>query len=160
VKIDSHEHARRLVAWAGPESLANSDQAWLQEHMNSCAACRDFGGNVASAIHALRAIPFAADGELVSSTQLLVRRRALELQRHRERLWMVCIRCTVVTVFGVLSTIALWRGFAWLGAQANLAPSVWQVAFLVLCATPALVAGVLLLVRDTHLADHVGSYQG
>lgn len=158
--IDSHERARRLIALSGPEPLADGDQAWLQDHMNACASCREFAGNIANTIHALRAIPFAADGKLVSTTQQLVRRRALDLQRQRERLWLVCVSCTVVTVFALLSTIALWRGFAWLGAQVNLAPSVWQVAFLVFCGTPALVAGILLLARDTHLADHSGSYQG
>jgi len=65
-----------------------------------------------------------------------------------------------VTLFALLSTFVLWRGFAWVGAQAQLAPSIWQVGFIVFCITPALVAGVLLLARDTHLADHTGSYQG
>jgi hypothetical protein len=41
-----------------------------------------------------------------------------------------------------------------------LASSVWQVGFLVFCVMPALVAGILLLARDTHLADHTGSYEG
>jgi hypothetical protein len=157
---DSHERARRLIALSGPDSLSSSDQAWLQQHVNACPACRNFAESITGTVHALRAIPFAADGRLVAATQQLVRRRALDLQRRRERLWLVCVSCTVVTVFAVLSTIALWQGFAWLGAEAHLAPSIWQVAFLVFCGTPALVAGILLLARDTHLADHAGSYQG
>ncbi len=157
---DSHDRARLLIALEGPEAFSASDQSWLQEHMRGCATCRDFAENVAGAVHALRAIPFAADSRLVATTQQLVRRRALELQRQRERLWLVCVSCTVVTVFAVFSTIALWQGFAWLGAEAHLSPSIWQVAFLVFCGTPALVAGILLLARDTHLADHAGSYQG
>jgi hypothetical protein len=89
-----------------------------------------------------------------------VRRRALELQRHRERLWMVSVSCTAVTLCALLSTVALWRGFEWLGARAQLPSSVWQVAFLVFCVMPALVAAILLLAKDTHLPDHTGSYQG
>lgn len=157
---DSHERARRLITLSGPDSGSTADQAWLEQHMNTCPACRDFAETITGTIQALRTIPFAADGRLVSSTQQVVRRRALDLQRQRERLWLVCISCTMVSVFAVFSTIALWRGFAWLGTATNVASSVWQVAFLVFCATPALVAGILLLARDTHLADHAGSYQG
>jgi hypothetical protein len=54
----------------------------------------------------------------------------------------------------------LWRGFEWLGTRAQLASSVWQVGFLVFCLMPALLAGMLLLAKDKHLADHTGSYTG
>jgi uncharacterized membrane protein len=108
----------------------------------------------------LRAIPIAAERNLVSTTQMRVRRRALELQRHRERMWLVLVSCTAVTLFALLSAVALWRGFEWLGARTQLASSVWQVAFLVFCVLPALVAGIILLAKDKHLADQLGSYRG
>jgi hypothetical protein len=72
----------------------------------------------------------------------------------------------------LLSTVALWRGFAWLGERAQLASSVWQVGFLVFCVMPALLVGILLLAKgthfdrnfdrhfDTHLSDQTGSYRG
>ena len=155
-----HERARNLIALAGPEALSGADRAWLAAHVETCASCRAFAENAVATIHALRAIPIAAERSLVSTTQMRVRRRALELQRQRERLWLVSVSCTAVTLCALLSTVALWRGFAWAGAQAQLAPSIWQVGFLVFCVTPALVVGILLLARDTHLADHTGSYQG
>jgi hypothetical protein len=34
------------------------------------------------------------------------------------------------------------------------------VAFLVFCVLPALVAGIILLAKDKHLADQLGSYRG
>ncbi len=157
---DAHERARTLIALAGPEALPGADQTWLAAHMETCASCRAFAENARETIHALRAIPIAAERSLVSTTQMRVRRRALELQQHRERLWLVSISCTAVTLFALLSAVALWRGFEWLGARAQLASSVWQVGFLVFCVMPALVAGILLLAKDTHLADHTGSYQG
>jgi len=160
VSTDSHERARRLIALTGPEALSGADRAWLAAHVETCASCRAFAENAVATIHALRAIPIAAERSLVSTTQMRVRRRALELQRQRERLWLVSVSCTAVTLCALLSTVALWRGFAWAGAQAQLAPSIWQVGFLVFCVTPALVAGVLLLLRGTHLADHTGSYEG
>jgi predicted anti-sigma-YlaC factor YlaD len=157
---DAHEWARRLVALAGPEALSGADQAWLAAHLETCASCRAFAENARETIHALRAIPIAAERSLVSTTQMRVRRRALELQRHQERLWLVSVSCTAVTLCALLSAVALWRGFEWLGARAQLVPSIWQVGFLVFCLTPALIVGVVLLARDTHLADHTGSYEG
>ena len=108
----------------------------------------------------MRAIPVAAELSLVSTTQRMVRRRALELQRQRERMWLVAVSCTVVTLCALLSTVALWLGFEWLGARAQLASSVWQAGFLVFFVMPALVVAIMLLAKDTHLADHTGSYQG
>jgi hypothetical protein len=108
----------------------------------------------------LRAIPIAAERSLVSATQMRVRRRALELQRQRERLLLVSVSCTAVALCALLSTVALWRGFEWLGTRAQLASSVWQVGFLVFCVMPALLVGILLLAKDKHLADHTGSYTG
>jgi hypothetical protein len=163
---DAHERARRLIALAGADALSDADQrssnAWLAAHMETCASCRAFAENARETIRGLRAIPIAAERSLVSTTQMRVRRRALELQRHREHLWLVSVSCVAVTLCALLSTVALWRGFEWLGARAQLASSVWQVGFLVFCVMPALVAGILLLAKDKgqHLTDHTGSYQG
>jgi predicted anti-sigma-YlaC factor YlaD len=175
---DAHERARRLIALAAPETLSAADRfsdrlsdgsssnAWLATHLETCASCRAFAENAAETIHGLRAIPIAAERSLVSTTQRMVRRRALELQRQRERTWLVAVSCTAVTLCALLSTVALWLGFAWLGARALLASSVWQVGFLVFCVMPALVAAILLLAKDKdrdndkRLADHTGSYQG
>jgi predicted anti-sigma-YlaC factor YlaD len=157
---DAHERARKLIVLAGPEELFGADQTWLAAHLETCASCRAFAENVRETVHGLRTIPIAAERSLVSTTQMRVRRRALELRRHRERLWLVSVSCIAVTLSALLSAVALWRGFEWLGARAQLASSVWQVGFLVFCVMPALVAGILLLARDTHLADHTGSYEG
>jgi predicted anti-sigma-YlaC factor YlaD len=164
VNADAHERARKLIALAGAEELSAHDQvasdAWLAAHLETCAACRVFADNAAEAIRGLRAISVAADPALVSTTQMMVRRRALEMQRHRERLWLVSVSCTAVTLCALLSAVILWRGFEWLGARAQLASPVWQVGFLVFCVMPALVTGMLMLAKDTHLANHTGSYQG
>jgi predicted anti-sigma-YlaC factor YlaD len=132
----------------------------LAAHLETCASCRAFAENAAQTIHGLRAIPIAAERSLVSTTQIRVRRRALELRRNRERLRLVSVSCTAVTLCALLSTVVLWRGFEWLGERAQLASSVWQVGFLVFCVMPALVAAILLLAKDRHLADHTGSYRG
>lgn len=165
---DTHERARKLIALAGPEAFSVADglseqlssNAWLAAHLEACASCRAFAENAAETIHGLRGIPIAAERSLVSTTQMNVRRRALELQRHRERLWLVSVTCTAVTLCALLSAFVLWRGFEWLGARAQWPSSVWQVAFLVFCVMPALVGGILLLAKDKHLASQTGSYHG
>ena len=134
--------------------------AWLAAHLESCDSCRAFAANTAEMIRGLRAIPMAAERSLVATTQTRVRQRALELQRQRERLWLVTVSCVAVTLWALLSTVAMWRGFEWLGERARLASPVWEVGFLVFCVMPALIAALLLLARDTHLADHTGSYEG
>ena len=101
----------------------------MAAHLETCAACRAFADNAAETIRGLRAISMAAEPSLVSTTQMRVRRRALEMQRQRERLWLVSISCTAVTLCALVSAVVLWRGFEWLGARAQLASSVWQVAF-------------------------------
>ncbi len=165
---DAHERARKLIALAGPDALSASDRlsdqpssnAWLAAHLATCASCRAFAENAAEMVRGLRTIPIAAERSLVSTTQMKVRRRALELQHHRERVWLVSISCAAVTLCALLSAAILWRGFEWLGSRAHLASSVWQVGFLVFCMMPALVAAILLLAKDRHLADHSGSYEG
>jgi len=168
VNTDAHERARKLIVLSGSEELSAADRisgepssnAWLAAHLETCALCRAFAENVGETIRGLRAIPIAAERSLVSTTQMRVRHRALELQRQRERLWLVSVSCTAVALCALISTVALWRGFEWLGARAQLASSVWQVGFLVFCVMPALVVGILLLAKDKHLADHTGSYTG
>ncbi|MGB8012862.1 MAG: hypothetical protein WCF68_14710 [Terriglobales bacterium] len=160
IKNDAHERARKLIALAGPEGLSGADRTWLAAHVEACDSCRVFAENARETIHALRAIPVAAERSLVATTQMMVRRRAVELQRQRERLWLVSVCCAAVTVCAVVSAVVLWRGFEWLGARAGLVPLIWQTGFVVFCVTPSLVAGLLLLLRGTHLADHTGSYEG
>jgi len=170
---DVHERARRLIALASPKALSGADRvasgaglsdellsderssnAWLATHLETCESCREFSDNIREAIHGLRAIPIAADRNLVSTTQMMVRRRAQALQRRQERMWLVTVSCTAVAFFALLSAAALWRGFEWLGERAQLAPLVWQVGFLVFGVTPALAAGILLLAKNTQLGNH------
>jgi predicted anti-sigma-YlaC factor YlaD len=166
VNSNAHERAKELIAIAGPEALSRqpSSDAWLAAHLETCDSCRAFAERAAATIHGLRSIPIAAQRSLVTTTQMRVRRRALELQHHRERMWLVSVICAAVTLCALLSATIVWRGFEWLGEQTHLPSSVWQVGFLVFCVVPALVTAILLLARgtqfDTRLADHTGSYRG
>lgn len=148
-----------LIALSGPEGIASEEQAWLAAHLESCPACREFAENSREAIGALRTVSITAGARLVWTAQLRVRKRALELQRRQERMWIVAVCCAAVTTCTVASTVVLWRGFAWLGEQMQVSRPVWQVSFAVVSLLPAVIAAILLLARGTHLADGNGSLQ-
>ena len=155
-----HERARMLIASSGPEGVFNPEQSWLAAHLESCVSCREFAENAGETVRAMRTIPIMAAGTLVSATKARVRQRAQELHRHRERQRVIWVCCAAVTLCTAVNTAVLWRGFVWLGQYARLSTPVWETGFVVLCLMPAIVAGILMLARGTHLADHNGSFQG
>jgi hypothetical protein len=154
-----HERARLMIALSGPEGLSSAEQSWLALHLESCPPCRVFAQNSRETIRSLRGIPITASERLVSKTQMHVRQRAEELQRQQERLWVICACCAAVTLSTAVTTMALWRGFAWMGRQARLSAPVWEGGFVVFCLMPPVLAGIFLLARRTFLADHNDSYQ-
>ncbi len=174
-KDNAHERARLMIALAGPEELSQGDQSWLNAHLDSCPSCRGFADSTRETIRSVRAISITAGERLVSATQSRVRQRAQQLQRQRERRWIVCVCCTAVTLCTAISTAVLWRGFAWVtetwlsqtwlgqtwfSQASQLSAPVWAIGFLLLAAAPAIFTAILLLARGTHLADHTDSFQG
>jgi predicted anti-sigma-YlaC factor YlaD len=158
MNTDVHERARSLLS--RQQSLNATEQAWLQEHLRSCAACREYGDDMEQLVRALRSVPFAAKPALVRSTQTRVRLRATELRRQRERVWMVIVSCAFVSLFALGSTALLWRGFEWLGGWAQLPDAVWQVGFAMFWIAPTIAASFLFLARGVHLVDRDGSARG
>ena len=156
---DPHERARLMIALSGPEDVSNREQSWLAAHLESCPSCREFAESTGQSIRSLRGIPITASAGLVSTTQMRVRQRALELQRRRERFWVICVCCAAVTLCSAVTTILLWRGFAWMGEQTRLPAPIWEEGFIAVYLTPAVLVGILLLARGTFLADHNRSYQ-
>jgi predicted anti-sigma-YlaC factor YlaD len=156
---DPHERARLMIALSGPEDVSNREQSLLAAHLESCPSCREFAESTGQSIRTLRGIPITASAGLVSTTQMRVRQRALELQRQQERFWVICVCCAAVTLCSAVTTILLWRGFAWMGDQARLPAPIWEEGFIAVYLTPAVLAGILLLARGTFLADHNRSYQ-
>lgn len=160
MNADLHKRARMLIALSGPEEIPGAAQAWLASHLESCAACREFAENSRETIQLLCAIPVTAGAALVSTTQMRVRQRALELQRQHERVWVVSICCAAVTLCTALSTAMMWSGLAWVGQRVRLSPPAWEIPFGVLSFLPGLLVGIFLLARGTHLADRNGQYDG
>ena len=159
MNANPHERARLMVALSGSERLSIAEQSWLAAHLESCSPCRDFQENSHATVRLLRGIPITAGKRLVSATQMRVRRRAEELRRQHERLWVICACCAAVTLSTAVTTAVLWRGFAWIGQQARLSSPVWEGGFVVFWLMPAVLAGIFLLARGTFLADHNGTYR-
>jgi len=151
---NDHERVQQMLSLGGDSDLSNTERAWLENHLEACESCRGFAQDASGVVQALRAIPVAADRNLVATTQMRVRTRARELRQREERIWLVAVCCVAVTLTAVFTNLACWRGFNWLVARIHLSAATWPMAFVALWIVPALAAGVLLLAHGTHLADH------
>ena len=146
---DTHNEARELIALG--DALSDAQEIWLRSHLRDCASCRDHADATAQIIRGLRSVPVTADARLVRATQMRVRFHAARLRETRERMWLVAMACLGVGLSAALTLPLLWRLFAWIGEQAGLPTLVWQTGFLLFFIAPALVVGVLMLGRGTHV---------
>jgi predicted anti-sigma-YlaC factor YlaD len=148
---DIHDEAKELIALG--ESLSDAQQDWLRAHLEGCEACRHYAEAVNGVVRTLRSMPLAADARLVRATQMRVRFHASRLRETRERMWLVAMACLGVGLSATLTIPLLWRLFAWMGEWAGVSTLVWQAGFVFFFFAPALVVGVLLVARGTHLAN-------
>jgi len=146
---DAHDEARELIALG--EGLSDTQQAMLRAHLQECESCRDYADAARQVVRALRSVPVTADSRLVRATQMGVRFHASRLRETRERTWLVGMACLLVGISSALTAPLLWRVFEWMGERAGVAYPVWEAGFAFFCVAPALVVGVLLLARGTHL---------
>jgi predicted anti-sigma-YlaC factor YlaD len=149
---DIHDEARQLIALTGAEDLSNAQQSWLRTHLQDCGACRAYAEAVGLVVRTLRSVTLAADSRLVRGTQMRVHHHARRLRETRERMWLVGIACLGVGLSATLTAPLLWHLFAWMGAWTGVSSPVWQAGFALFWIVPALVVGVLLLARGTHLS--------
>jgi len=159
MNTDPHERARLLIALSGTENVSNPERLGLAAHLKSCPSCRGFAESTGETLRSLRGIPITAGARLVSTTQMRVRERALELQLQQERFGVICACSAAVTLSSAVTAAVLWRALAWMGQLARLPAPVWEGGFVVIYLTPAVLVGILLLARGTFLADHNGSHR-
>jgi predicted anti-sigma-YlaC factor YlaD len=148
---DTHDEARELIALG--EGLSDAQHAWLRTHLDECEACAHYAEAANRVVRNLRLLPIAADSRLVRATQMRVRFHASRLRETRERMWLVGMACLGVGLAATLTVPLLWRLFAWVGTWAGVSSWVWQAGFTFFWIAPALVVGVLLLARGTHLTN-------
>jgi predicted anti-sigma-YlaC factor YlaD len=152
MKGNVHDEAQALIVLG--ESLSDAEQSWLRTHLEECEACRHYAEAANGVVRALRSLPLAADARLVRATQMRVRFHASRLRETRERTWLVGMACLGVGLSATLTVPLFWRLFAWLGEWAGVSTLVWQASFMFFFIAPALVVGVLLLARGTHLTNN------
>lgn len=147
---DVHARAQQLMAAARVEGIPASEQAWLEQHLASCAECAQSAALTERAIEALRWVAVSADPALVETTRRRVRMRALELAERQARLLPLALSCGLAALLSLVTLTCLWQGFAWLGAQWRLPALAWQAGLLSTWFFPAaLTAAVILLLHPT-----------
>lgn len=149
-----HERARRLIAAARLEGIPVDERAWLDRHVESCAACAEEAAAVDVAIGALRASPVLADAEMVRRTRLAVRRRAEDVRMHRARAVPLWIVGTLSIGWMVLTIPSSWWALAWLARAAGISDPVWQGTFLMCWFLPATIVTALIACRHAGEGAH------
>ena len=153
MKPDIHQQVQQWIACTGAEDVDYKGSAVLQKHLLECPSCRHYAETASQMVQALRSVPFAADANLVRSTQERVRVRARQLQQERTRLQFVWMSCTLVAFAAAVTTPLLWQGFRWLGEIVNVSPPVWQIGFAIFWISPSLAISLFLVARGIHLDD-------
>lgn len=167
---DVHKRAQELIAAALVEGLPASEQAWLDEHLNACAACAQSAAGARRAIQALRWVAVSADRGLVETTQQRVRLRARALAEQQERWLPVAVSCGLAAMLSLVTLTYLWQGLAWLGETWGLPALAWQAGAVSAWFLPASLAAVALWMQSraatngsretTHWAPSAGARRG
>ncbi len=142
---DVHERARKLALRARIEGPATVDREWLEAHLSTCPACREYHESLDRALGAVRALAPTAGDALVRRTQVLVRQRAAELCGRNAMMRPLWIACGMVVLTSLVFTPLLWQVCAWIGRIAHLSELTWRAGFVLFWIAPALAASVLLL---------------
>jgi hypothetical protein len=153
---DVHQRAERLIVANGVEGLSASDQAWLDQHLESCARCAKRADSTEQALRSLRSVSVRVGPGLIRATRLRVHARALELHERRTQMTMLWVSCALSWILGALSAPSIWRAFAWLGERARIPAFAWQLGFALWWALPAAAVTVVLVMRRTQAESRTG----
>jgi len=156
VSSELHERARVLIALS--DDVSAIERTWLAAHLEACSSCREFAESTGETIRSLRAIPITVSGSLLEATRMRIRQRSLQLQRREERLQTIWVCAVAVTLCAAFNTALLWGGFAWLSQRLSVSTPLYGLAFVALCLTPAISAGIILLARGSQ-TDRNGSME-
>lgn len=148
-----HERAERLIVAARVEGIDASDRGWLDRHLAECPQCAAVHEATESAIQSLRSVSLEVDPALIRATRLAVHRRARELRERPIRMLPLWIFCTLSWVLGAVSAPYLWRGFEWIGRRVGVPDLMWQTAFLLWWALPAVAVAAILTVKKPQTTE-------
>jgi anti-sigma factor RsiW len=148
-----HDRAQRLIALMTAD-IAAKERDWLNAHLESCDACRNYELKAREVMGALRSFPVTANVELVHSTQRRVRERAHELRLQRDRTNFIWLAIATVVLVSLVSTPLLLLGFEMLGSWVSLPDAIWQSGALIFLAVPVLVVAAFFMARGVEFGNY------
>ena len=98
-----HEHFRNMIDEALVAGTSASPQPLLNEHLHSCAECREYMETTTRAIASLGRFSFEVDPALQAKVSDAITLRAQQLQPVRfspDRLVMICMLAIALTIGG------------------------------------------------------------
>ena len=134
---DTHGRARKLLAAATVEGISLMEEQWLKAHLSTCKECTNEASALESAVDAFRSLHVVANDDMVRRTNLLVRRRAQELQARRKYAIPLWVSAGMSTVLVLVTAPYTWSLFAWFGRSTHLPNLIWQAGFLAWWFLPA-----------------------
>ena len=149
---DLHRRAERLErlmieSRIGP--IPDSELWWLDAHPEECARCAALARATEKTVQSLRSVPVSAPPSLVAAAQFRVHQRARELRRRQEEPILAWLGAALSFAWIGMSGGYVWRGLEWAAGRMGIPNPIWQMAFGLWWAIPALaVAGIEP--RDEH----------
>jgi hypothetical protein len=134
---ETHGRARKLLAAATVEGISPMEEQWLKAHLSTCEECTKEASALERAVGAFRSLGVVANDDMVRRTNLLVRRRAQELQARREHAIPLWISAGMSTVLVLVTAPYAWSLFSWFGRITHLPNLIWQAGFLAWWFLPA-----------------------
>jgi hypothetical protein len=150
--MTNHEHERAidLITRRGAEDIAVPDAAWLESHLALCSDCAEYAGLTASTGQLLRAVAVTACPALVATTQARVHARAMQLQEHQARVFLVAVSFCIGVLASTASAWLWWRVGGWVAERIGLPASYVAPGILLFWLLPAVVIAVIMLAFPHH----------
>jgi len=157
MNANSHSRAKLLILESRAGTIEQPERIWLEDHLRECTACSAHATSMDRTVQSLRLVPIRLDPSVVAATRVSVRARADQLGSRRiPRVWL-WLTCALSWAWIAETCMLLWRGFAWLGSRFGVPSPLWQMAFALWWAVPALVAAMALSYRSLQGADSLSN---
>lgn len=141
---DIHQKAASLIAASRVEGLSIADRAWLDSHLDTCAACAAHAESLNDTLAALRSFRVTLEPEVLEATRRRVRVRAQELKERQARVRGLWIACVFSWLLGACSAPLLWFIFRSMGNYLDLPRSMWVFAMGIYWIVPAALGAAVL----------------
>lgn len=155
MKDTDHQRAQKLIDAQHVEGLAATERAWLETHLETCAACAVRAQATERALQSLRLVAPQVSPELAARARLRVRLRAAELREYRSRQHALWVCCVLSWTLGAVTAPLLWQAVRWIAERLDLPMALSVTLFVLGWSLPAAAgAAVLVWWRSQAPAEH------